>query len=443
MQMLELIAKKRAGKALNGEEIRFFVRGICDGTIPDEQTAAFLMAVCFVGMEPEETAALTMEMANSGDVMDLSALQARTVDKHSTGGVGDKTTLILAPIVAALGGKMIKMSGRGLGHTGGTIDKLEAIPGFQTTLSANRMIEIGKKVGAVVVGQSGDLAPADKKLYALRDGTGTVQSIPLIASSIMSKKIAAGCSDILLDVKVGSGAFMKETSDALELAKEMVAIGRRVNRSVWAILTGMEQPLGNAIGNALEVNEALEVLKGGGPEDLRCVILALATRLALLSLPERYKQDEKRAEADVKRVLSDHSALEKCKEMVIAQGGDPSFVTEGLPLSNVTTALLAEEDGYLSSLDGETCGFASALLGAGRMKKGEGIDHGAGILLAKKVGDRVKKGDLLATLYASDEKHLADGMAHLRRAYAFSPSPVTPEKLLFYSVSPQGDVREI
>ena len=248
MQMLELIAKKRAGKALNGEEIRFFVRGICDGTIPDEQTAAFLMAVCFVGMEPEETAALTMEMANSGDVMDLSALQARTVDKHSTGGVGDKTTLILAPIVAALGGKMIKMSGRGLGHTGGTIDKLEAIPGFLTTLSANRMIEIGKKVGAVVVGQSGDLAPADKKLYALRDGTGTVQSIPLIASSIMSKKLAAGSDAILLDVTTGTGAFMKTVEESIRLAQMMVDIGTRNGRSVAALITDMDTPLGRNIG---------------------------------------------------------------------------------------------------------------------------------------------------------------------------------------------------
>ena len=444
MQMLELIAEKRAGKALTEEEIAFFVRGVTDRVIPDEQTAAFLMAVCFTGMTPEETACLTEKMAESGDCLDLSGLPGPSVDKHSTGGVGDKTTLILAPVVAALGGHMVKMSGRGLGHTGGTIDKLEAIPGLRTTLLPEELIRIGRRVGAVIAGQSGDLTPADKRLYALRDGTGTVESIPLIASSIMSKKIAAGCGSILLDVKVGSGAFMKTEDDALELARQMVAIGRSVHRQTMAVLTAMEQPLGRCIGNALEVNEALEILRGEGPDDLNTVILELGTSLAMLALPGRFENREQVEEA-VRHVLADGRALAKFYEIAEAQGGDVSGIrrTGSLPLGRVCEPLCAERSGYVTGLNGQMCGFASALLGAGRMKQGDTIDAGAGIRLLAKEGDRVEAGQPIAELYTDRPERMGEAKAHLAAAYQLGGQPGKPRPLLLARVDADGVVHRL
>lgn len=403
MNMYDIIRKKRDGGELSAEEIRFFVEGYTKGDIPDYQASALCMAVFFKGMTPAETATLTMEMAQSGDNVDLSMFGTLSADKHSTGGVGDKTSLIVAPLAAALGGKIAKMSGRGLGHTGGTVDKLESIAGYKTTLTADAFIEQVQRVGIAVIGQSGNLAPADKLLYALRDVTATVDSLPLITSSIMSKKLAAGAHNIVLDVKVGSGAFMKTEEDARALAKAMVDIGCRCGRRVSALITSMDAPLGNAVGNALEVKEAVEVLKGK-KGDLRDVCLALATEMAsqFLEIPA----DKARAVAE--ETLDSGKALEKMREWIVAQGGDAAFIDDPsvLPQAQYSRDVVCRADGFITAMNAEEIGMAGVTLGAGRKTKADTIDFAAGIILHKKTGAAVKAGDALCTLFANDENAL-------------------------------------
>lgn len=404
MRMYDLIEKKKRGGVLNREELAYLVGGITDGSIPDYQLSAFTMAVCFQGMEKEETAALTMEMAKSGDQVDLSAFGEKTVDKHSTGGVGDKTTLIVAPIVASLGGVVAKMSGRGLGHTGGTVDKLESIPSYCVECSPEEFFSIVEKCGLAVVGQSGNLAPADKKLYALRDVTATVDSIPLIASSIMSKKLAAGARSIVLDVKCGSGAFMKSQEEACALAEEMVEIGRANGRNMAALITDMDRPLGSAIGNALEVEEAISVLQGKGPSDLREVACALAEEM--LSLCNGWDIDEARAQ--VKKALDEGLAYEKFKEWITNQGGDlDAFFAKRAAKEWQEEEILAPEGGMMIKMDAQGIGIAAMQLGAGRATKEDALDYQAGITLLKKSGDRVEAGEPIAKMYSCDKRRFS------------------------------------
>lgn len=401
MRIYDIIKKKRDGFELSREEIEFFIKGYVDGSIYDYQAAALCMAIFFKGMTEKETAYLTLAMANSGDTVDLSRFGDKTVDKHSTGGVGDKTTLIVAPIVTSLGCVMAKMSGRGLGHTGGTVDKLESIKGFNVELSPEEFFNQVEKNGVAVVGQSGNLTPADKKLYALRDVTATVDSIPLIASSIMSKKLAAGSHTIVLDVKYGSGAFMKTAEEAEVLATEMVKIGKNCGRNMAAVITNMERPLGKNIGNSLEVIEAVEVLKGNGPEDLKEVCLTLASQI--VSLCEKISESEARSLCE--DALASGKALEKFKEWIASQGGDSSWIdnTDLFPKAKYKFEIKAEKEGYISKMDAESIGIASVILGAGRETKEDTIDMSAGIVLNKKTGDRIAKGDTLATLYTCNE----------------------------------------
>lgn len=405
MRMYDLIIKKRNGKALSEKEIEYLITEYVAGNIPDYQMSAFLMAVYFNGMTEEETVAMTLAAAHSGDMVDLSAIDGITVDKHSTGGVGDKTTLIVTPIVAACGVKVAKMSGRGLGHTGGTVDKLESIPGFQTALTQEKFFEIVNTTGLSVIGQTGNLAPADKKLYAIRDVTATVDSIPLIAVSIMSKKLASGSDGIVLDVKTGSGAFMKTVEDSIELAKTMVKIGENAGRKMVALITDMDIPLGNNIGNSLEVIEAVETLRGNGPEDLTSICLHLAANM--LYLAEKGSMEDCMGLA--KKSIIDGSALRKLAEMVAAQGGDESVIydTERFDRASFEYKVISEEEGFIVSMNTEDCGIASAMLGAGRETKESEIDYSAGIILHRKVGDYVTKGECLATMYASDEELFA------------------------------------
>ena len=436
MRMYDLIEKKKRGGALTGEEIAFMVRGFVDGEIPDYQMAAMLMAVYFEGMTDQETTELTMEMARSGDMADLTAIRGVKVDKHSTGGVGDKTTLIVGPIVASLGVRVAKMSGRGLGHTGGTIDKLESIPGFRTDIGPEEFAEIVNRVGIAVIGQSGNMVPADKKLYALRDVTATVDSIPLIASSIMSKKLAAGSDGIVLDVKTGSGAFMKRLEDSVLLAKTMVAIGAGAGRRVGALITDMDVPLGHAVGNALEVAEAVEILKGRGPEDLKEVCLSLAAAMLETAGKGNFGECRQLAETAVR----DGSALSCLERMVEAQGGDARFIRE--PERFVAAPFMrevrAEESGFITSMDTERCGIASVLLKAGRSRKDDAIDYAAGIVILKKYGDFVEKGDVLARLYASDEGLFADAAGELLQSYEIGEKKPEPKKLVYARVSTAG-----
>ncbi len=401
MRMYDIIKKKRDGGELSKAEIDFFIKGYVDGSIPDYQASALCMAIFYSGMTEEETAQLTLAMAHSGDTVDLSRFGKDTADKHSTGGVGDKTTLIVAPIAASLGCIMAKMSGRGLGHTGGTIDKLESIGGFNTALSPEEFFNTVEKTGLAVVGQTGNLTPADKKLYALRDVTATVDSIPLIASSIMSKKLAAGAHTIVLDVKCGSGAFMKTPEDAKALALEMVKIGNNCGRNTSAVITNMDTPLGNNIGNALEVKEAIDVLKGNGPDDLRKVCLGLATQIVALSKGI----DKKEAEKLTENALLSGKAFEKFKEWISAQGGNSQWIENPalFPEATHEKDIIADRDGFISQMDAEIIGTASVILGAGRETKDDTIDMSAGIILRKKTGDEIKKGDILATLFTCDE----------------------------------------
>lgn len=401
MRMYDIILKKRANLPLTDEEIRFVIDGYVKGEIPDYQVSALLMTIVFNGMNARELGTLTLAMAQSGNMVDLSNIDGITVDKHSTGGVGDKTTLIIAPLVAACGGKVAKMSGRGLGHTGGTIDKMESIPNLKVSLEKDAFINQVNQIGLAVIGQSEGLAPADKKLYALRDVTGTVDSIPLIASSVMSKKLASGAQAILLDVKVGSGAFMKNIEDARELAKAMVDIGKENGRSVKAILTDMDRPLGHAIGNALEIREVIDTLKGHGPEDLTHECIIMAAHMLVLS----HKCDYETALSRVQEALDSGAALERLRMMIDAQDGDSRVIDDEslLAIGKFTYDVTAPQDGYITHMNTEQCGIASVMLGAGRTVKDGPIDYSAGIVMHKKTGDAVSMGERIATLYASDE----------------------------------------
>lgn len=400
MRMYDIIAKKRDGGTLSNEEIQFFITGYVKGDIPDYQASALLMAIFLRGMTPQETAQLTMCMARSGDRIDLSSIDGIKVDKHSTGGVGDKTTLIIVPIVASLGVRVAKMSGRGLGHTGGTIDKMESIPGLHTDFTQKRFLEIVQKVGCCVVGQTGNLVPADKKLYALRDVTATVNSIPLIASSIMSKKIAAGADCILLDVKTGSGAFMKTVADSVRLAQAMVNIGKQVGRRTAALITDMNRPLGNNIGNALEIQEVCKTLHGKGPSDLTEVCLDLAANMLYLAGKGKLAACREMARGQIEN----GQGFAKFKEMAAAQGGDTTVLDnpDAFAKAGAELEVPAQRDGFITAMDTEKCGIASVELGAGREKKNDSIDSSAGIVLLRKTGDRVRKGEPIARFYAAD-----------------------------------------
>ena len=428
-RFVDLIQKKKSGETLTKEEIDFMITDYVAGKIPDYQMSAMLMAIYFNGMENEELAAFTLAMRDSGDLVDLSPIEGIKVDKHSTGGVGDKTTLIVGPIVAACGVPVAKMSGRGLGFTGGTLDKLESISGFRIDLSAEEFFETVKKTGISVIGQTGNLAPADKLLYALRDVTATVDSIPLIAASVMSKKLAAGSDKIVLDVTTGSGAFMKNTRDAKKLAKHMVAIGNHAGKETVAILTGMEEPLGFAIGNNMEVKEAIEVLKGDGPEDVKEVSVALAGMMLSLGLENVSHSQGKRM---AKKALSSGQAFEKFKEMVQAQGGDIRYVEhpEFFERDAFEGEVLAAEDGFLSGMDTEKIGVAAGLLGAGRETKDSVIDMSAGIYLEKKIGDTVKKGEPIASCYAGTKEKLNRGMAMFESSIRYSKEAPRIPKLI-------------
>ena len=402
MRMIDIIEKKRDGKSLSKEEIEFFIKGYTEGDIPDYQASSLAMAIFFQDMNEEERAALTMAMVNSGDVIDLSKVNGIKVDKHSTGGVGDTTTLVLAPLVAAVGVPVAKMSGRGLGHTGGTIDKLESIDGFHVEISEADFIKLVNEDQVAVIGQTGNLTPADKKLYALRDVTGTVNSIPLIASSIMSKKIAAGADAIVLDVKTGNGAFMKTLEDAEALAHAMVSIGNNVGRNTMAIISDMSQPLGRAIGNALELKEAIDTLNGQGPEDLTELVLTLGSQMVVLA--ERASTLEE-ARQLLNEAIENGSALDKFKTFLENQGGDASVVDspELLPTAEYQIDYKAKSSGVVSELIANEIGVASMMLGAGRQTKEDDIDLSVGIVLNKKVGDNVNEGESLLTIHSNRE----------------------------------------
>lgn len=402
MRMVDIIEKKRDGKELTTQEISFFIEGYTKGDIPDYQASALAMAIYFQDMNDRERADLTRAMVNSGDTIDLSGIDGIKVDKHSTGGVGDTTTLVLAPLVASLGIPVAKMSGRGLGHTGGTIDKLESVKGFHVELTKEQFIDLVNRDKVAVMGQSGNLTPADKKLYALRDVTGTVNSIPLIASSIMSKKIAAGADAIVLDVKTGDGAFMKTEKDAEELAHAMVRIGNHVGRKTIAIISDMSQPLGFAIGNALEVKEAIETLQGKGPQDLTDLVLTLGSQMVILAKKAETTQE---AKAMLREAITNGKAIAKFKEFLQNQGGDASVVddTAKLPQAKYQIELPAKKSGYVSRMVADEIGVASMLLGAGRATKEDTIDLAVGIVLHKKVGDKVSEGESLLTIHSNRE----------------------------------------
>lgn len=436
MRMYDIIEKKRDGGKLSKEEIEFFITGYTDGTIPDYQASALTMAIYFQGMDKEETAHLTTAMARSGDMVDLSAINGIKVDKHSTGGVGDKTTLIVAPIVAACGVPVAKMSGRGLGHTGGTVDKMESIPGLCTTIPKERFFEIVNTIGISVIGQSGNLAPADKKLYALRDVTATVGSLPLIASSIMSKKIAAGSDCILLDVKTGNGAFMKSLDSSIELAQEMVSIGEQAGRKTVALITEMGIPLGHNIGNSLEVIEAVETLQGHGPADL----LEVCTELAANMLYLADKGDVDTCRKMVQQVISDGSALQKLKDMAAAQGGDISVLedTNRFEKAAFTQEVKAPKSGYITSMQTEEIGIASVVLGAGRENKEDTIDFSAGIRLLKKYGEPVSAGETIAYLYSNKKESFPDAENKIINAIEIGDVSPSPLPLIHARISGSG-----
>ena len=419
MRMYDIIMKKRNGGELTKEEIRFFIEGYTKGDIPDYQVSALMMAIYFQKMTERETYELTMAMADSGERLDLAAIHGIKVDKHSTGGVGDKTSLALTPMVAACGIPVAKMSGRGLGHTGGTIDKLESFPGFSTALTTEQFIENVNKIGIAIMGQTADLAPADKKLYALRDVTATVDNMSLIASSIMSKKLAAGADAIVLDVKTGSGAFMKNEQDARALAQEMVKIGKNAGRKTIAVISDMDQPLGYAVGNALEVKEAIETLNGKGPEDFVELCLTLGSRMLLAG----GKSDSAEEAVEMlKCVIEDGSALQKLAEFVKAQGGDETLVyhPELLQKASVQKEVLSPREGYISRIVCDEVGICSLILGGGRETKESKIDLSVGIVLKKKVGESVKAGEALAIIHANDEDKAKEAERRLLEAYTIT-----------------------
>lgn len=426
MRMYDLIEKKRDGKVLSKEEIDFMIQKYTCGDIPDYQMSAMMMAIFFNGMNKEETLNLTLSMRDSGDVLDLSEINGVKVDKHSTGGVGDKTSICLTPLVASVGVKVAKMSGRGLGHTGGTIDKLESFNGFSVDIPTNRFIKQVNDIGVSIMGQTKDLAPADKKLYALRDVTATVDNMSLIASSIMSKKLASGADAIVLDVKCGSGAFMKDEKNALALAKEMVDIGNGAGKHTYAFITNMDEPLGNAVGNALEVKEAIETLKGNGPEDFTKLCMMLGARMTILA---GICDNEDDAITLLEDAIKSGKALDKLAEFVENQGGDKQAVynTDLLPKSKLQIDVLSPSEGYISKIDCSEVGVASLLLGGGRETKADIIDLSVGIIIDKKCGAKVCKGEKIATIYYNDEEKMKVAMKRLINAYHFSE--VAPEKI--------------
>lgn len=433
MRMYDLIVKKRDGKSLTKEEIDWMIQEYTREAIPDYQMSAMMMAIFLKGMTEEETLELTLAMRDSGECLDLSKINGIKVDKHSTGGVGDKTSITLAPLVASVGVKVAKMSGRGLGHTGGTIDKLESFPGFSTGISTEHFFGQVNDIGIAIMGQTAVLAPADKKLYALRDVTATVDNFSLIASSIMSKKLAAGADAIVLDVKCGSGAFMKNKKDALLLAEEMVKIGKGAGKNTVAYLTNMDQPLGIAVGNALEVKEAIETLKGNGPEDFTKLCMTLGSSMVVLA---GLAKDEKEALSMLEEAIRSGKALDKLAEFVEAQGGDKNAVydTGLLPCSQYTKELICEEDGYITHMECDEVGIASLLLGGGRETKDSEIDLSVGLLLHKKTGDAVRKGDVLATIHYNDEKKCELAQNRLRAAYTFGKESVANQEIIMDKV---------
>ncbi|GKU79615.1 pyrimidine-nucleoside phosphorylase [Paenibacillus sp. L3-i20] len=441
MRAVDLIHKKRDGGELNSEEIAFLINGYSKGDIPDYQMSALAMSIFFKGMTSAETAALTLAMAGSGDQVDLSPINGIKVDKHSTGGVGDKTTLIIGPLVASVGIPVAKMSGRGLGHTGGTIDKMESIAGFHTELSREDFIKQVNDIHLSVIGQSGNLAPADKKLYALRDVTSTVDSIPLIASSVMSKKIAAGADAIVLDVKTGSGAFMKTVEHAEKLASAMVSIGSEVGRQTAAVISDMDQPLGYSIGNAIEVLECVDTLRGQGPEDLTELSLALAAHMVVLG-GKASSFDE--AMTLLRKQLDNGEALAKFREFIVAQGGDDSFVDDAskLPTAPYTVEVLSTESGFVQAIEAEELGLSAMLLGAGRATKEAVIDYAVGITLRKKVGDAVNVGESLVTLHVREQNENTAAVAErVKRAYTFNQEKPSERPLLLSVVTVDGITR--
>ncbi len=423
MRMYDIINRKKRGGHLTKEEIDFMVKGYTSGEIPDYQVSALMMAICFQGMDEEETLHLTLAMRDSGEVLDLSAIEGIKVDKHSTGGVGDKTSLVLTPMVAALGIPVAKMSGRGLGHTGGTIDKLECFPGFSTSLTKEQFFDNVNRIKVAIMGQTESLAPADKKLYALRDVTATVDQLSLIASSIMSKKLAANADAIVLDVKTGNGAFMKTKEEAFALAEEMVQIGKNAGKQMAAVVTDMDQPLGNAIGNSLEVKEAILSLNGLGPKDFMEVVYALGVEMVLSSGKAGTPEEAKEL---LMRTIEEKTALDKFAEFVEAQGGDKRFVyqPELLPLASIQLQVMNTEEGYVSRILAEEIGLASLVLGGGRLTKESEIDLSVGILLHKKRGDMVRSQDALATIYANDMEKAKEAYGRIVRAYEISREPV-------------------
>ena len=429
MRMYDIIMKKRNGGELSREEIRFFIEKYTAGEIPEYQASALMMAIYFQKMTERETFELTMAMAESGDMLDLTGIPGIKVDKHSTGGVGDKTSLALAPLVAACGIPVAKMSGRGLGHTGGTIDKLESFPGFSTALSTGQFLENVNRIGIAIMGQTADLAPADKKLYALRDVTATVDNLSLIASSIMSKKLAAGADAIVLDVKTGSGAFMKSQEDAFALAGEMVRIGRNAGRNTIAVISDMDQPLGRTVGNALEVREAIDTLKGAGPEDFLELVLTLGTQMLLAG---GKAQSGEEARGKLEKAVAEGAALRKLAEFVEAQGGDPGAVydTDKLPTAKMIREILAPRSGYVHRIICDEVGICSMMLGGGRETKEDKIDLAVGFELRKKVGDRVEKGEPLAILHANDGMKAEASAERFVRAYLIGEEKVAPPALV-------------
>lgn len=434
MHAYEIITKKRDGKTLSREELEYFVTGLTSGAIPDYQVSAFAMAVYFKGMSVQELADFTMAMVNSGDKIDLSGIKGIKVDKHSTGGVGDKTTILLAPWVAAANAPIAKMSGRGLGHTGGTVDKLESIPGFNPSMSIEAFINAVNSIGVAVTGQTGNLVPADKKLYAIRDVTGTVESIPLIASSVMSKKIAAGADAIVLDVKIGSGAFMKTLEEGKNLARAMVAIGEAVGRKTVAVLSNMDQPLGCAVGNSLEIIESIETLKGNGPKDVMELAVSLGAQMLVLSGKAHSVKDGRKLMYDT---LHSGKALEKLRDMIIQQSGDLHVIDDYslLPKAALCEDIFANESGYVSAIDAEEIGIAVKIIGAGRETKDDILDLSAGAVLDAKVGDYVNKGDKLAALYANDAKKLGEAKKRTVNAYTISKERPTPMPMVLGTIT--------
>ncbi len=427
--MYDIILKKRKGAVLTKEEIDFFIEGYSQGIIPDYQASAFMMTLFFQKMNRDETVFLTKAMINSGDILDLSPIRGIKVDKHSTGGVGDTTTLVVGPMVAAVGAPVAKMSGRGLGHTGGTIDKLESFKGYRADISKEEFIKNVNNINISIASQTGNLAPADKKLYALRDVTATVDNLSLIAASIMSKKLASGADAIVLDVKTGRGAFMKTIEDSIDLAKTMVAIGNDLGKETIALISNMDQPLGRAVGNALEVREAIETLKGNGPDDLYELSLAIGSQMLILA---KLAKDEREAREKLNRVIQNGRALEKLRELIIAQGGDARLIDqpELLPQAKYIFDIISAQDGFIKDIKGDEVGMGALMLGAGRDKIDSKIDLGVGIYLSKKVGDFVNKGESIGKIH-SNTKEIENIKSRLINAYTYSQDRIEPIKLIY------------